>query len=213
MTNILYCIIHTQKQSDRYDNIVKTWAQNNDFIFYSDHEDIENKVVKASNRSDYSSGEEKQINMINILANSEQYSRYNWYFFCDNDTFVNTQNMSKLLQGCDPDKIHGLVASSWPNDPLLNYCGGGAGILVSNKLLIDKMHNNVHTYNTGYGDVALGLSVRNLGIELQHQPTFHSFPPTYYNYTEEDVKKQTTFHYIKDSFLMQGLYENTKSNT
>ena len=111
---------------------MRTWGKDvsSDLLFYSDHENHQEQTIKVSNRSDYASGEEKQINVINILANNAMYNHYDWYFFCDNDTFVNTKNLSQLSKICATDTVHGLVATSWPQDPSLQYCGGGAGILV-----------------------------------------------------------------------------------
>ena len=64
--NVLYCIIHTQKQDNRIDNIINTWGKNQNLIFYSDHTIIKNNIYQVSTRNDYASGQEKQINVFNF---------------------------------------------------------------------------------------------------------------------------------------------------
>ena len=64
---ILYSILHTQKQNDRIPNITKTWGNAKNILFYSDHEDIECNVYKVSDNTEYSSGQEKQIKVFELL--------------------------------------------------------------------------------------------------------------------------------------------------
>lgn len=204
--NILYCVIHTKKQSDRHESIIKTWGKNKEIIFYSDHEDMSRNIFKVSDRSDYCSGEEKQINIIDFLINNKTYSNYDWYFFCDNDTFVNTNHCVELIKNFSINKVHGLVLSgTYPADRSLNYCSGGAGFLI-NKHIMDKLYGNVRVHNSGWGDVSLGLCLRELGISCENHSCFHAFPPKNYNYNLETIKEQLTFHYITSMTAMQSLY-------
>ena len=63
MMKILYVIMHTQNQNERYDNVMNTWGGDVDCIFYSDHEDFDKNIIKSSNDSSYKSNEEKFCNI------------------------------------------------------------------------------------------------------------------------------------------------------
>ena len=45
MKKILYLLLHTQKHGDRYNNCVNTWLQGQDYLFYSDHEELEKNII------------------------------------------------------------------------------------------------------------------------------------------------------------------------
>jgi hypothetical protein len=52
---ILYVIMHTQNQNERYDNVMNTWGRDVDCIFYSDHEDLNKNIIISSNDTSYKS--------------------------------------------------------------------------------------------------------------------------------------------------------------
>lgn len=196
--NILYCILHGQIDSQRYTNVVKTWGKNVNFIFYSDHEDINKKIIKVSNRTDYHSNEEKNVNAFKVIANDPKLNGNDYYFFCDNDTFVNTEALEKFIteNKLDEMKIHGRVDNTWQPDKTLHYCSGGAGYLMSKKLLLD-IFKNCKNYSTGYSDVSIGIFARENNIEFQHHDGFNSNPPWNPKCLNLNISNQITFHYIK----------------
>lgn len=213
MKKILYIISHSELHEDRYWNLIKTWAKDVDHVFYSDHEDKTKHIIKTSNNKSYGSGEEKLTTMMNILP--EQYLDYDWYMHCDNDTFVNTKKIFELAQSADPKKIHGLIARiEFPQGVPLNYCGGGAGYLMSNEIYHNFYRGKSKTYNSNYGDVAIGVIARENNIQFQHHEGFNSFPPSHYGMTDSSkIANQYTFHYIHNFDLMKHLYENSKNNS
>lgn len=211
MTKILFCVLHTHHYRDRYNSIMSTWGKKKDIIFYADYDDPKiNNIIKVTNNDSYHSNEEKNINVFKIL--NQQFNNYDWYFFCDDDTFVNTKNLNDLINSeINTDHIHGLVANSW-KDKSLWYCGGGAGYLVSNNILTNYLCDAVN-FNTGYSDVSVGLNCRKFNIGLSHHEGFNSFPPN----DERNISKvktvdhAITFHYIKTLQQMQTLYNDLKS--
>lgn len=207
--NILYCILHTEKHKDRMNNIIETWGKDVDILFYSDHEDIENNVCKVCDRSDYASGQIKAIEILRLL--NEKMSEYDWYFFCDNDTFVNTSKLYEYLQNANIDFIHGQIINCWPNDKSLNYPSGGAGYLISNRVL--KQLSDVSFHDTIYGDVSVGLNIRKAKIPMMNSELFHSQKKEYYGINDSEVKDHATFHYINSLQEMQELYELSRSYT
>lgn len=196
---ILYLVIHTQKQPDRYQSIMETWGKNVDILFYSDHEELPN-IIKVSNNSDYNSGEEKQINIINNFPYDKM--NYDWFVFVDNDSFVNTKKVLTEIESFDKNYVHGDVCNCWSNDFSLPYCLGGAGIFVSREILL-KLKGNLTHNPVMWGDVSLGINLRNLNIPVISNSLCHSQPPSLYNIPENEIKNHLTFHYIKEQNVMK----------
>ena len=202
MKKILYCILHGSMNPQRYYNVKETWGKDVDCLFYSDHEDKEKNIVKVSNRTDYHSNEEKHINSLKYI--NENHKGYEWYFFCDDDTFVDINKLEKLLDTLDKESVYGSIIHSWPRDKTLGYCSGGAGYLISNKLL-EIIGVNIEILKTGYSDVTLGIYLRNSNIEVKDLDFFKSQPPESYSLNELDIPKYITFHYIKTKEKMSYL--------
>jgi hypothetical protein len=201
---ILYVIMHTQNQSGRYDNVMETWGKDVDCIFYSDHEDLDKNIIKTSNDSSYRSNEEKFCNIVNMIP--EKYQDYDWFLFCDNDTFVNTKLLQKEVSNFDVDFVYGQVLNTYHPDPELFYVSGGAGKLVSYKVL-QLIKNNVTNKRTKYADVSFGYTLKELGIQIKDNQLFKSQPPHFYEISDNDVPNFITFHYIKTTDLMYKLYQ------
>lgn len=130
---------------------------------------------------------------------------YDWYLFCDNDTFVNHSYLSSCLSSFDPQKIYGQQIFCWQKDISLGYLSGGAGILMSHKSLLHAI-DNFKSANVGYSDVSFGLYLRDNRIEIINDKRFHSQPPKYYFIKDGDTHKYFTFHYIVDNNYMQKLH-------
>ena len=204
MDRILYVIIHGIFGSDRYDNIVKTWGNGVDYLFYGDYESAGNNIIKVSNRTDYSSGEEKHVNIFPVVR--EKINYYDWFFFCDDDTFVNTKNLSEYVKTADKNLVHGeVLRQTWPGDLTLTYCSGGAGYLIHSSL-IPLICDSISIRNTGYGDVSLGICLRDLGIKSFDYWGFKSQPPPFFNIDMNETNKYISFHYIKTLKNMEELY-------
>lgn len=200
---ILYCVLHTRSHTERMNNILETWGRDVDRIFYSDHEDSENNVIRVCDRSDYISCQIKAIKILHLL--NAKMNNYDWYFFCDNDTFVNTNKLYEYAQDADINSIHGQIINCWPSDPTLSYPSGGAGYLMSNSVL--KFLSDASYNDTIYGDVSIGLNIRRKNIPMVDPSLFHSQKKEYYGINEDQVKDNITFHYINSLNEMKRLYE------
>jgi len=133
---------------------------------------------------------------------------YEWYFFVDNDTFVNTKKLESILDGLDPENFYGQKISSWGKDKSLEYLSGGAGKLVSNQNL-RQMSNLIEHKHTTYADVCMGLYMKENHKNIVNMDYFKSQPTSFYNIEPTDIKNYISFHYIKNKKEMTELYKSS----
>lgn len=209
MKKILYVILHTCKRPERYDGIVNSWGKDVDFIFYADCNNEEKKIVEVYNDSTYSSNEPKHVGVIKHLIENDY--QYEWFLFCDDDTFVNTKNLENNLHLFDTNKINGSVLKgTWSSDKTLDYCSGGAGYVI-HKTTLCKISDSIKSTDSGYSDVSLGICCRELNIGLNHNENFKSQNPSYYNQEIETIKDIFTFHYVSPE-MMSEMYNIINSS-
>lgn len=188
MKKILYLLLTTEKYKTRQENILKSWGDNVDLYFYSEHEDLEFKVIKVCDENDV---EIKQTAIFKIIG-EKFINDYEWFFFGDDDTFVNTKLMELELDKLEKNMIHGLdIFGCWNS---LHYPSGGAGFLIHNNL-IPKFYD-AKKYNVRYGDVTFGLNMLDKNISIKNNDKFMSQHPTFYNLNLDDTYKYLTFHYV-----------------
>jgi hypothetical protein len=200
---ILFLVIHTKKQEDRYETILNTWGRDVDFLFYSDHEDLKKNIIKVSDNNTYSSGQEKQINIINNLP--EDKLNYDWYVFVDNDSFINTFKIKDFIKTLNTNNVYGELCNCWPVNKNLYYALGGAGIFISNENL-KKIKGHLTHNPVIWGDVSLGINLDRLGIKMVNSELLHSQLPKHYEIKDNEVKNHISFHYVLDYESMNNLY-------
>jgi hypothetical protein len=216
MKKILYVILHGEVYKERYYNIKDTWGKDKDLLFYGDYEDIDKGIIKVSENKSYRSNEEKHINVLKYFNENSNYN-YEWFFFCDDDTFVNVNKLEELLDSFDINQIHGqILRTSEVNSvkippPILEYHSGGAGYLIHNSVL-KIISKEIKFLNTGYSDVTLGLCLRDLNLPVSNSDLFKGQPPNFYGYSNESIINHITFHYIKTKNMMIELLNNIKKN-
>lgn len=205
MRDIVCGIMTSRKACDRRSWIEATWGRHLDHVYYSDHRNPFQNIVKVSGATHYKSNEEKHINFLNrcgpFLA-----GRYHWIFCCDDDTFVFPDRLRAFVDGnADPDCVYGTVhslAKSPDNpvfkrvDPALHYPAGGAGYLISGPAL-KKLHP-LKNYGTGYSDVSLGLNLTEKQIRLEDRDDiFFAQPPEHFRHAAGGDPRAVSYHYIK----------------
>jgi hypothetical protein len=205
---ILYYLLHGKSCNDRVDNVLNTWGKDVDVIFYSDYEDLNKKVYKVTDKPGYWDLEEKHINGFKFLKNN--FLDYEWYFFCDDDTFVNTEKMNEFLKTAKEDIVYGYLINCWPNMPFLYYPSGGAGVLI-HKSVLNKLIDKLTIKGTKFADVTLGLNLIDENIRISNCEFLHSEKPNHYGITDENIKKHITFHHIKSLNEMQDFYNLCKN--
>ena len=205
MKRIQYFLMTTEKYSDRRENIMKTWGQNQDIIFYSDVEHKDKNIIKVTDKNDYWSLEEKHVNIFKFLENN--YLDYEWFFFGDDDTFVNTKKLEELSQIGEKNSAYGCLINCYPKIKTLYYHSGGGGILMHRNVL-DKLSKTIATKNTNFADVTLGICLREININMVNDDRFHSENNNTYGINLEQIKDNITFHHITNYYEMLKLHNS-----
>lgn len=230
MKKILYSLKTTRKYKSRRDSQLNTWLSKiEDYIYYSDHEDLDNNIIIASHDDSYLGLLEKSLyfynNLDNIFVNNSQKSildTYQWIFIGDDDTFVNVSNMEKFLNTCDEECAYGCLFSpeTHPRNPIWKgpsyewkpgetYLSGGAGILVSTKS-IRKVNKFVSFgVNLTPEDCNIGLNFYRNGIKMVNSFLFNETVPEHYGKSDEDIINKITYHHISED-RMYKMYEYLK---
>ena len=183
------------KRLDDYPNI--------DLIFYSDDEDPSTNTIKVDVplQMKYSDNEIKTVGAIDLIE-KRYHNKYDWYLFVDDDTFINIPLLDKKIDMFDEDFVHGRdITGCWGG---LEYVSGGAGILMSNKV-VEKLFKMVW-YNTDFSDVNVGMNLRDRNIEIRNSNLFNPSNPYRDNTTnnlEESVKNNITYHYLHPSMMKE----------
>ncbi len=203
MKKILYLLLTTKTYVDRQDTILNSWGKDKELFFYSENEDSVRNVIKVCDENNV---EMKQVSIFETIRKNF-HNKYDWFFFGDDDTFVNTLFLEKELSSFNKDKIIGSDIFGCWND--LHYPSGGSGFLINNKII----HNffDSKNYNVGYGDVTFGLNMREKNIEIENNELFFSQHYNHYGIDINSVYKYMTFHYVKDfndSLLMDSICKN-----
>jgi hypothetical protein len=133
--------------------------------------------------------------------------RRNWVFLADDDVFVNHRMVLQLASQLDPawPTIHGQVRCGLP-PPLRNFCGG-AGALLSPKMLSVLRDHAVEVARTRTDGGSYEGPLCKLVHEMQlgtlfHHAEFHSQPPMWYraggHEEERPPVEPITYHYVDE---------------
>lgn len=219
MEKILFAIKTTQKYETRVNALFDTWLSTvDDYIFYSEHEDLDKNIIKVCDDGSYGGLEIKGLNFFNMLSEIETedgqkiLDYYDWIFFVDDDTFVNQKKLKEFIKTCDPTKAYGEIFTheTHPSNPLyLNpqfnklttWYSGGAGLLISTNSL--KKVEYYENYNSRHDDVSIGINLINNGIKLVNSELFRSQPPEFWGDSDEDVNVKITYHHIDENKMYQ----------
>lgn len=151
--------------AERINSIKETWGKDiNNLIFYSDHDDNQNDVIKVSdNQRDC--GLKTQNRLLQILDDK---NKYDWYFFVDDDTYVNIKALNTFIEGRDENKIYGCRCG----DDTHPYIQGGAGILIPGKFFEEVTVADINTEwlhpASGFGDLWWGFLYKHRNALLEY---------------------------------------------
>lgn len=213
MLNILFCIGSCKKYKNRQTVLKNTWLKNQKYIFLSDEKNEES--ISLTDVEGHESGEIKFINSFFHINNLM--SEYEWFFFGDDDVFVNVKKILSILPSLDSTKIHCHILSpiSDPLNPIWNkyanfeYPSGGAGILMHGSIVNQLAKTRMIAPLTRYGDITLGIYLQQLNIKMNNLDCFHKDKPHVFGHSEKDILESCTYHYI-DEITMNNLWNICK---
>jgi hypothetical protein len=220
---IKFIILTCEKyHNTRVDTIRKTWGENKDIWFLSDMNMCDDIIGYDYLQKGY---ENIWMKYSELLKKTTSYE-YDWYFFTDDDTFVNVNRVNELLKeysNNDPICIGhvGLLnsdgkdmdgnATGFPIHTIngkdvslpLYYVSGGAGFILSKKsmnLICDYMRN-LESYQiprSYNGDVTFGFWMRNSEIKVIDILGFWWTNPKELNHDKIKIENSYTYHYINE---------------
>jgi len=179
---------------DRIDTIKNSWGRYfSDIFFYADFE-FPPDIIKCTDIATSIGNEQK---LLNRLIQVKQNNVWDWYFFIDDDTFVNSINLFDFLNNADKNKAYGRIVGGWG----IVYFQGGGGTLISNKLISAIPDSALYLRGSTYSDVLFGQIMKDSDIELVHIEEFYDRSPQSYNLNTEQIKKAITFHQVANTML------------
>tara|TARA_Y100001963_G_scaffold153822_1_gene241364 strand:- start:1388 stop:3850 length:2463 start_codon:yes stop_codon:yes gene_type:complete len=174
------------RSSDSSRSLLKTWGENVPNIYFAtDVHSTDLRFIKCSDRNDYKSTGEKQINLcLNLLRDKPNTE---WYVLADDDTYIYKDHLIEILNNFKDHKepiIIGKAINYCPWNRDLLFVSGGAGI-VMNRSALEKVceffsikeNYNHHTKVQYYGDVAIGYACKHFNINIVNCDGFISRNP------------------------------------
>lgn len=223
---VKYITITCEKyHSTRVQSIRDTWSKNQDVVFLSDTNIAPDIVGFDYLRKGY---ENIWMKYREIIKNWTDFT-YDWYFFTDDDTFVNVKNVNNLLKNYSvDDKIcigvlgvlnpdatdRGGNKTGFPLRTIqgdqtelpLTYPSGGAGFILSLESMktINKYLNTIQDVPRCYNsDVTIGFWIRNSGIKNINIEGFWWTNPTELQHDVDMIRKSYTYHYVDEKMMCE----------
>ena len=116
-------------------------------------------IIKICERDDYLSNKDKTFGILRYYGNLD----YDWYFIGDDDTFINVDNMERLVASLGGGELGLYGCVDWTSDePKILHAHGGAGYLMNRETLLELMG---YVGRVGfvehelYGDVSLARTI------------------------------------------------------
>lgn len=216
-SSVLYLAVTTGRYHEtRVRAILETWGSEvSDRVFFlSDAPWSSDRVIDLQVPADYESASLKLLAGLG-WAHARFRDSFDWFFVCDDDTFVYTENVEAFLQSKNPGArtCYCQMLQHYPALPDLTYPSGGAGFAMSRatlKTLIPAFEGCAYHPFT---DVTIGVCMREVGIDVIDIPGFYSQPPKKVEENRgsgEFLPTPYTFHYITPE-MMHQLYDERES--
>lgn len=212
-------VITTRKNWLRRFAINLTWGRLLKPTFYSDHS--RRNIIKVSSSDEYSSGVEKQMNMLQLLKTRDQVDSpkigESWFLFVDDDTFLNWRNVKCVLEHLHPDSIYSelhdyevqkingnsRILSTRRNYPKLTHgMHGGAGIFISKRVLDALDFVEIKLQGVENGDVAFSILAHQNNINMSELKGLNWNNPKFYGHTDNQIDEQISYHYVLPAMMV-----------
>jgi len=227
MKNVEFIVLTADKYlNTRAESIRKTWGKGQNLKFLTDSKsDIEDVI-----------GYDTPLNYLGIQDKYQSFfkkydfTKSDFFFFCDDDTFVNLKNLDNL-ESPDKDNLFAIVrllclnsdaTDMWGNYTGTNvsaikgdrttlplyYASGGSGFIISQAGCL-AVQNYLSTCTnipwSTFGDVSLGFWLRNCKVKLIPNDNlwWDTHEKLLYNKWEkyESDENVITFHYVNEELM------------
>jgi hypothetical protein len=233
LNDILFVVLTCDTYiSDRVESIKNSWGKTINVVYLTDSNTNEPNLIGYDTPKNYDGIQEKYYNFLLQY----DFTKYKYFFFLDDDTFVNLKNL-ELLDLPDHNELfcigrelhlNGDRTDKWGNDtgypmfklknkgselPLI-YPSGGSGFILS-KVSVIKIQEYLNSVKndrpiSGHSDVSIGFWMRNCGIKFISSNQFWWNTPENLitNIWEKFIDDGTfiTFHYVNPE-LMKTYHE------
>lgn len=228
MNNVQFVILSCDKYlNTRVKSIKQTWGQNVNCIYIIDSESNEKDIIGYNTPKNYAGIQDKY----RIFFQKYNFLQYEYYFFVDDDTFVNLKNFFKIDF---PDKnepislIRELHLNPDGTDKWGTYTGyplhtiaghntilpivhpsGGSGFLLTQKACL-QIQNYLNTPGidiprTSHGDVTIGFWMRNSAIKIIPNNNLWWETPSNLKLNKyanfNDESNFITYHYVNEELM------------
>lgn len=177
---LLFIILSTKaNRSTRQLWQCETWLQNVDYVYLDEDEnDTYDRVAH------------KYVAW--LWANE---LKHDWYFFCDDDTWVYVDRLKDVLRPTPNKIMTGFKGGEFlVCNTIARWCSGGAGIGISKPLLLDiQAYVKGDPIITTESDTSLGVWAAQTGYTLIHNSRFRPQHPQHES--NRHVKNAITYHY------------------
>jgi hypothetical protein len=229
MNNIEFIVLTCDKYLDtRVLSIKKSWGLEQNIKFLTDSKSKNFEIIGFNTQKNYNGIFDKYVEFFKTY----NFRNYDYYFFTDDDTFVNLTNLKKLelppketpfcvgrMLCLNPDGTDLWGNQTGTNISQINgentnlplyYPSGGSGFIISQKgclLLQEYLNSSNNIPYCRFGDVSLGFWLRNSNVKFI--PNSNFWWDTHENLSnnswEEYIsdKDVITFHYVGEKLMFE----------
>ena len=227
MRNIEFIVLTCDKYlNSRVESVRHTWGKNENIKFLTDSESILIDVVGYNTPQNYQGIQDKYQSFFK----NYDFTKFDYFFFTDDDTFVNKKNLSKLDLP-DKNQLFAIVrllclnpdaTDMWGNYTGTNvsiikgdratlplyYPSGGSGFILSQAACMSVQEHLKNCNDipwSRFSDVSLGFWLRNCNVKLIPNNDFwwdiHDKLISNTWEKYESDKNVITFHYVNEQLM------------
>lgn len=205
-------ILTTILNKDRQISILSTWLSDfTDYVFYTDFSTEIGNQIELTTNTNYDSNGEKHILEVNRIFREKLTDKYEWFYFCDDDTVPNINAIINYSKSADTNVVHAHSDHCWPEDRTLLSISGGAGYLVHSSILSTRKPPKLKKIT--WSDVQFALWLRENKISIKQESRFKWDVPSKFDINISEpkgrniVRDHFSFHYVKDHDLRSKIWE------
>jgi hypothetical protein len=211
MKPLFIMLLTTHKNKLNQENCILTWLDGfEDYAFTTDTSTEVGNQWEVTDDDSYNSNAIKTINTFQKLVKEKYYDKYEWFFYCDDDTCVNVKKILEFIQTADKNVVHSQCAHCWPVDKSLLSISGGGGYLIHKNILKEKGYPELNPIpGSMFGDVQIALWLRENDIDRKHTQFIRGQTPEDCGFDinkkqdRNEMRNYMSFHYIKQKELME----------